>query len=317
MRVLVTGGGGFIGSNLARACLAAGDEVRVLDDFSTGRRANLADVERDLELVCGSVVDAATVRRAVAGREIVYHQAALPSVPRSVEDPVATHAVNATGTLEVLEASRRAGVRRVVYAASSSAYGDSEILPKREDMPPRPLSPYALQKLVGEIYCTQYARLFGLETLCLRYFNVYGPRQSPDSAYAAVIPRFVTAAARRARPVVFGDGRQSRDFTFVADVVSANRAAAAAPSSAGGRVLNVACGGRVTLLELWREVCAVVGCEPLEPDFQPARPGDVRHSQADVSLARAELGWEPRASLRDGLAETVRWLLAEGAGRCA
>jgi nucleoside-diphosphate-sugar epimerase len=317
VRVLVTGGGGFIGSNLVRACLEAGDEVRVLDDFSTGRRDNLRGVERDVELVQGSVVEPESVRAAVTGREVVYHQAAMPSVPRSLEDPVGTHAVNATGTLQVLEASRRAGVRRVVYAASSSAYGDTETLPKHEDMPPRPLSPYALQKLVGEIYCQQYTRLFGLETLALRYFNVYGPRQNPDSPYAAVIPRFVRAAAARTPPTVFGDGLQSRDFTFVADVVAANRAAAVASAGAAGRVLNVARGGRVTLLELWREICAAVGCEPYEPDFRPARAGDVRHSQADITRARELLGWEPRASLRDGLDETVRWLLGERERRCA
>jgi nucleoside-diphosphate-sugar epimerase len=263
------------------------------------------------------VVEPESVRAGVAGREIVYHQAAMPSVPRSLEDPVGTHAVNATGTLQVLEASRRAGVRRVVYAASSSAYGDTETLPKHEDMPPRPLSPYALQKLVGEIYCQQYTRLFGLETLALRYFNVYGPRQNPDSPYAAVIPRFVRAAAARTAPAVFGDGLQSRDFTFVADVVAANRAAAVAPAAAAGQVLNVARGGRVTLLELWREICAAVGCEPYAPDFRPPRAGDVRHSQADITRARDLLGWEPRASLRDGLGETVRWLLGERERRCA
>ncbi len=313
MRVLVTGGAGFIGSNLARACLAAGEAVRVLDDLSTGRRENLAEVSGDLEWLQGSITDPDAVRHAVAGCEIVYHQAALPSVPRSLEDPLGTHAVNATGALQVLEASRHAGVRRVVYAASSSAYGDTETLPKREDMPPRPLSPYALQKLVGEIYCRQYAELYGLETVSLRYFNVFGPRQNPDSAYAAVIPRFIRAAQRGEPARIFGDGLQSRDFTFVADVVAANRAAARAPARASGLVFNVARGRRVTLLELWAQVCAVVGCEPVAPCLEPARAGDVRHSEADVSRARDLLGWEPRAELAFGLRETARFLGSAGA----
>jgi nucleoside-diphosphate-sugar epimerase len=308
VRVLVTGGAGFVGSNLARACLAAGERVRVLDDLSSGRRENLADVPGDLEWLEGSVADFDAVRRAVVDCEIVYHQAALPSVPRSVEDPLGTHAVNATGTLHVLEAARRAGVRRVVYAASSSAYGDTEALPKREDMPPQPLSPYALQKLVGEIYCRQYAVLYGLEAVSLRYFNVFGPRQSPDSPYAAVVPRFLRAALRGERPRIYGDGLQSRDFTFVADVVAANRAAAVAPASASGQVLNVARGQRVTLLELWAAVCAAVGCEPRQPCFEPARPGDVRHSEADVSRARELLGWQARTDLSEGLRLTSLFL---------
>ncbi len=306
--MLVTGGAGFVGSNLVRACLAEGESVRVLDDFSTGRRENLAGVSGPLEVVDGTLTDFEATQRAVSGCEVVYHQAALPSVPRSVEDPLGTHAANATGTLHLLEAARRAGVRRVVYAASSSAYGDTETLPKREEMPPRPLSPYALQKLVGEIYCRQYAQLYRLQTVSLRYFNVFGPRQNPDSPYAAVIPRFIRAAQRGEPPRIFGDGLQSRDFTFVADVVAANRAAARAPAAGAGEVVNVARGGRVTLLELWSAVCAVVGREPLPPRFEPARPGDVRHSEADVSRARDLLGWQARTDLAEGLRETARFL---------
>jgi UDP-glucose 4-epimerase len=309
MRVLVTGGAGFIGSHLVRACLEAGDRVRVLDDFSTGREANLRDVRADVELLRGSVADFARVQAAVEGCEVVYHQAALPSVPRSIEEPLESHAANATGTLHVLEAARRSGVRRVVYAASSSAYGDTEVLPKTESMPTRPLSPYALQKLVGEEYARQYTQLFSLETASLRYFNVFGPRQDPNSPYAAVIPLFTRAAARGERPRIFGDGQQSRDFTYVADVVAANLAAARGPRESAGEVFNVACGGRVTLLELLERICKALDRPPIEPIFEPPRAGDVRHSQADVSKARRLLGWSARVSLDEGLRETARSIL--------
>ena len=228
MRVLVTGGAGFIGSHLVRACLEAGDDVRVFDDFSTGKSENLRDVAREIEVVEASVVDRSALERAARGCEVVYHHAAIASVPRSVDDPVGTHAVNATGTLHALEAARCAGARRVVYASSSAVYGDDERLPKHEDMPARPRSPYALQKQSGESYCEQYARLYGLECVPLRYFNVFGPRQDPKSMYAGVIPLFVTALCAGARPRIFGDGLQSRDFVYVADVVAANRAAALA-----------------------------------------------------------------------------------------
>jgi UDP-glucose 4-epimerase len=314
MRVLVTGGAGFIGSNLVHALLDAGDSVRVLDDLSTGRAENLAGVRGDIELVEASIVDLEAVRAAVAGCEVVYHQAALPSVPRSVEDPLQTHRVNATGTLHVLQAAREAGVRRVVYAASSSAYGDTEELPKVESMPPNPLSPYALQKFVGEVYAAQYARLYGLETVALRYFNVFGPRQNPESLYAAVIPRFVAAAARREPARIDGDGLQSRDFTFVADAVAANRAAAAGPPESSGEVFNVACGGRVTILELWKQICSIVGCGAIEPEHGPPRPGDVRHSQADVSKAARLLGWTPCTDLTTGLEATVDHFVGDRAG---
>ena len=313
MRVLVTGGAGFVGSHLVRACLDAGEEVRVFDDFSTGKRANLSGVHRDVELVEASVVDARALERAARGCEVVYHEAAIASVPRSVEDPVGTDLVNSTGTLHALEAARRAGVRRFVFAGSTAVYGDGEELPKREDMPPRPRSPYALQKLAGELYCEQFARLYGLEAIALRYFNVFGPRQDPHSMYAGVIPLFVEALRRGQRPRIFGDGLQSRDFVYVGDVVAANRAAARAPASAAGNSINVGRGVRVSLLELLAEIAAALGVAKPEPVFEPARAGDVRHSQADISRAKTLLGWEPSVTLEDGLRETVRWYVEAAA----
>jgi len=308
LKVLITGGAGFIGSNLARACLEAGEEVRIFDDFATGRHENLDEIRRDVELIEGSVVEQDALGRAVHGCEVIYHQAALPSVPRSVEEPLLTHAVNATGTLNVLQAARERDVRRVVYAASSSAYGDTEVLPKVETMAPNPLSPYALQKHVGEVYCRQFTHLYGLETVALRYFNVFGPRQDPNSAYAAVIPNFISAISKGEPPRVHGDGLQSRDFTFVRDVVSANLAAAAGPPESAGEVFNVACGHRITLLELIEMIARVLGVEAAEPRFGPPRPGDVRHSQADIRKAERLLGWRPRHAMIEGLRETVNHL---------
>ena len=281
--------------------------MRVLDDFSTGSRENLAGLEGDLDLREASIEDLDAVLEATRECDVVYHQAALGSVPRSVSDPLGSHRVNATGTLHVLEAARRNGVGRLVYAASSSAYGDTETLPKIETMPPRPLSPYALQKLVGEIYCRQYTELYGLETVALRYFNVYGPRQSPDSTYAAVIPLFFTALRDGKRPRVFGDGHQSRDFTYVEDAVAANRAAAVAPGEATGEVYNVARGGRTSLLQLLEAISRALGAGEVEPELCPARAGDVRHSQADVSKAERALGWVPRVALDEGIASTAAW----------
>ena len=311
MRVLITGGAGFIGSHLVRGCLEAGDAVRILDDFSTGLRENLFGLEADVELIEGSLVDFDTVLRASVDREVILHHAALGSVPLSVEDPLRTHAVNATGTLHVLEAARRAGVSRVVYAGSCSAYGDAEELPKLETMPPWPRSPYALQKLAGEGYCEQFTELYGLETIVLRYFNIYGPRQTASSTYAAVIPLFASAVLDGKRPTIFGDGLQSRDFTFVSDVVAANRAAIAATSEAAGEVYNVGCGRRTTLRELMDEVVRAAGVDGIEPDYQPPRPGDVRHSQADISKAARLLDWTPRVGLAEGIAATVEHLAGE------
>jgi nucleoside-diphosphate-sugar epimerase len=303
---LVTGGAGFIGSHLADRLLAEGWRVRLLDDFSSGREANVAHLNGHAELLRGDLRDRTLLGRALAGVEVVFHQGAVPSVPRSVAEPERTNDVNVTGTLGVLEASRKAGVRRVVFASSSSAYGDTPVLPKVETMPPCPLSPYALQKYAGERYCQLFHRLYGLETVALRYFNVYGPRQNPNSEYAAVIPRFATACLAGAAPLVFGDGEQTRDFTFVGDAVAANLLAADAPR-APGEVTNVAGGRRVSLNELLREIRALTGAR-VEARYQPARPGDVRDSLADLSRARELLGYEPQVDLRTGLARTIEHL---------
>jgi UDP-glucose 4-epimerase len=297
---LVTGGAGFIGSHLTEALVAQGHVVRVLDDFSTGSRANLAHLGPDrLEWVVGDVADADRLREAVRGVDLVFHQAALPSVPRSVADPAATHRVCATGTLQVLLAARDAGVKRLIYAASSSAYGDSERLPKRETDATNPLSPYAVAKLAGEHYCASFSRVYGLETVRLRYFNVFGPRQSPDSPYSAVIPRFIRACRTGQPPVIHGDGRQSRDFTYVADAVQANLLAAEAPG-VSGEVYNIACGRRTSLLELVAELNALLGTE-VEPIHTAPRAGDVTHSLADISRAEQDLGYRPRFDVRSGL----------------
>ncbi|MCP4004592.1 MAG: NAD-dependent epimerase/dehydratase family protein [bacterium] len=307
MRVLVTGGAGFIGSHLVRSCLEAGDDVRVLDDLSSGHLANLDGVLDAVDYSKGSVVDPDQVAHAVADCEVVFHQAAVASVPQSLDDPIGTHAVNATGTLNVLEAARRAGVRRVVFAASCAVYGDSEELPKTEAMPARPLSPYALHKHMGERYCELYSDLLGLEAVALRYFNVFGPRQDPKSMYAGVIPIFVTALVGGRTPRVDGDGLQTRDFVYVQDVVAANRAAAVAPSVAAGKVINVGRGESVTILELLREIALALGVDPPAPDFAPARPGDVSASRADIHRARELLDWQPGVDLRTGLRDTVAY----------
>ncbi len=306
MRVLITGGAGFIGSRLVRACLEQGDDVRVLDDFSTGRMENLADLQDASEVVKGSLVDFETVQRSVSGREIVYHLGALPSAIQSVDEPVRTHAVNASGTVHVLEAARLGGVRRVVFASSCAIYGNCSTLPLSEELPPLPDSPYALQKLSGELYCQQFGRLHGLETVALRYFNVFGPRQDPRSLYAAVVPRFLTAVVRGNPPHIHGDGRQSRDFVHVDDAVAATRAAALAPPECAGETINVARGDRVTVLELLERVARAAGRDALAPVFEPARSGDVRHSQADISKAERLLGWRPRITLAEGLTSTLR-----------
>jgi UDP-glucose 4-epimerase len=297
---LVTGGAGFIGSHLAEALVRSGHRVRILDNFATGARANLAAWAGSVELLEGDLRDPAIVEQAVRGMEVVFHQAALPSVARSLEDPVTAHAVNATGTLTLLLAARRAGVRRVVYASSSSVYGDSPTLPKREEMPTQPKSPYAVSKVAGEQYCQVFAAALGLETVSLRYFNIFGPRQDPASPYAAVIPKFLAAMRRNERPVIFGDGKQSRDFTYVENAVRANLLAATAPR-VSGEVINVACGARVTLLELVEHLNRLLG-KHLEPSFASPRPGDVRHSQADLTRAAALLGYHPTVDFPEGLA---------------
>jgi len=301
---LVTGGAGFIGASIADALLAAGDTVRILDDFSSGRRENLQSLPGRHELIEGTIVDPETVARAMRGVEVVFHEAAIPSVFRSVEDPPATMLSGVQGTTVVLDAARRAGVRRVVFAASSSAYGETPTLPKVETMAPQPLSPYAVSKLTCEQLMRVFAELYGLETVSLRYFNVFGPRQDPKSEYAAVVPRFVTAALRKERPVVFGDGGQTRDFCFIENAVRANLLAATTSRKLRGEVVNIACGERTSLNQLLGYIGELTGT-PLDPEHRPTRPGDVRDSLADVTAARELLGYEPRVDVREGLKRTI------------
>jgi UDP-glucose 4-epimerase len=310
---LVTGGAGFVGSHLVEALVRQGSKVRVLDNFSTGSPANLETVTQDVEMVEGDLVDPEMVRRAVRGAEIVFHQAALASVPRSVADPLATHAACVNGTLHVLQAAREAGVRRVVYAASSSAYGASTKLPKSESDPTLPLSPYAAAKLAGEHYCAAFSEVYGLETVRLRYFNVYGPRQSPSSLYAAVIPLFLQAMLAGRSPHVNGDGQQSRDFTFVEDVVQANLLAAET-AGISGRVYNIACGMRTSLLELIAKMNGLLDTSIL-PSYRDPRPGDVRHSQADVTRAQTELGFRPRTDIDTGLRRCLEFMRGSSRAR--
>jgi len=302
---LVTGAAGFIGSNLAEALLAQGERVRGLDNFLTGKRENL-DCLDGVEFIEGDIRDPGTCRKACEGVDYVLHEAALGSVPRSVEEPVLSNECNVTGTLNMLVAARDAGVRRFVFAASSSAYGDTPTLPKIETMVPQPLSPYALTKLVGEEYCRLFTELYGLETVCLRYFNVFGKRQDPNGAYAAVIPRFVSALLRKTPPEIYGDGEQTRDFTYISDVVQVNLKACEAPREACGKVYNVAQGERISLNALYREISRLMGAA-LEPKYGPPRAGDVRHSLADISKARRLLGYDPRYTVERGLQEAIHW----------
>ncbi len=304
MRIcLVTGGAGFIGSHIAEALVARGDRVRVLDNLSTGSRANLQPVAREVELIQGDLVDRAAVDRAVAGVDTIFHQAALASVPRSVERPLDTPAACVTGTVNLLDAARHAGVRRVVYAASSSAYGDQPTTSKREGDLPAPISPYGAAKLAAEIYCRAFTATYGLQTVALRYFNVFGPRQDPNSPYSAVIPLFITALLHGQRPIVYGDGHQSRDFTYVANVVQGNLLAADAPQ-ASGRVFNVANGRSSSLLELLRILGELLQVR-CEPRHEPPRVGDVRESLADITQARQWLGYEPQVGFEEGLRRSI------------
>ncbi len=306
---LVTGGAGFIGSHLAEALVTRGDRVRVVDNLSTGKRENLAHLP-GVELVVADLAEAGVAAEAVRGCDYVLHQAAIPSVPRSVQDPVTSHRANVDATLNLLVAARDAGVRRVVYAGSSSVHGDTPDLPKHEQLVPRPQSPYGLQKLIGEQYCQLFTRLYGLETVCLRYFNVFGPRQDPGSPYSGVIALFIAALLDGRRPVIYGDGEQTRDFTYVGNVVDGVLRACEAPHVAG-RVINVATGGRVSVNTLLRTLCRIVGVDA-DPVYLPPRPGDIRDSQADIRLARSLLGYEPRVSLEEGLRRTVEWYRAAG-----
>ena len=305
-RILVTGGAGFIGSNLVHALLARGDEVVVLDNFSTGRRENLAEVLHRIKLVEGSIADPAAAREALVDVDGVLHQGALPSVPKSLAMPLETNLANIVGTLTMLETCRQMGVGRFVYAASSSAYGDHDAAVKTESLEPRPKSPYAVQKLTGEYYCSVYHELFGIKTVALRYFNVFGPRQNPNSQYAAVVPAFATRILRGEAPIVFGNGEQSRDFTHIDNVIAANFAALNAQGDACGQVYNVGCGGSITLLDLIQAINDILGTN-VAPRFESPRAGDVLHSLADVSRTRQYLGYEAKVDLRQGLERTVDW----------
>ena len=305
MKILVTGGAGFIGSHIVTALVERGEAVRVLDNLDTGRRENLAHLGGNVELIEGDVTDPQAVTRAVAGVEIVFHQAALASVPRSVSAPLDTNAVCVTGTLNVLQAARLAGVRRVVYAGSSSAYGNDPTPSKSERIVPAPLSPYAAAKLAAEGYCQAFTATYGLETVTIRYFNVFGPRQDPNSEYSAVIPIFVSLMLKGKRPTIYGDGLQSRDFTYVSDIVRGNLLAAAAQGAAG-RVINVATGQQFTLLDLVASINKVLGTK-IEPVFADPRAGDVRESLADITLARQLLKFEPQVTFDKGLERSIEY----------
>lgn len=301
---LVTGGAGFIGSNIAREALMRGVQVRILDNFSTGHWANLADIKNDIEVVEGDIRSYHIVRNAMEGVEVVFHQGALPSVPRSIADPITTNEVNVQGTLNILHAALDAGCRRILFASSSSIYGDAPETVKSEDLHVRPLSPYAVSKLAGEKYMQVFHHIYDLETVALRYFNVFGPYQDPDSPYSAVIPLFIRAFNDGRQPLINGDGKQSRDFTYIANVVHANLLAAEAPD-APGRMLNVACGDSITVNRLASEIARLTGREDIVPLHGPSRPGDVEHSRADISLAENLLGYEPVTRFEEGLEETV------------
>lgn len=303
---LVTGGAGFIGSHIAAALTRDGARVRVLDDLSTGHRENIDEIGGDVDFIQGSVANDELLNKVLENVELVFHEAAIPSVPRSVEAPRQTHIASVDGTFSLLVAARDRGVRRVVYAASSSAYGDQPTLPKSEEMRPDPLSPYAVAKLVGEYYCRAFTRVYGLETVSLRYFNVFGPRQDPGSQYSGVVSRFISVLLSNERPVIYGDGEQSRDFTYIDNVVFANLSAAAA-KEASGKVINVANGQRITLNQLLAELKELMGQQDVTAEYLEPRVGDVRHSLADITMARELLGYESKVDLREGLHRTIDW----------
>ncbi len=304
---LVTGGAGFVGSYLVRFLLDRDEEVRVLDNFSTGKRENLTEVERRIEVVEGDLNDPAALSRAVSGVDYVFHEAAIPSVPRSVDEPVESHEANATGTLSLLCASMEAGVRRLVYASSSSVYGANPELPKVETMRTEPLSPYAVAKLAAEHYCTVFHRLYGLETVSLRYFNVFGPRQDPNSPYSGVVSRFIDAILSSMPPTIHGNGDQTRDFTYVENVAEANFAACHETSAAGG-VYNIGCQTRISVNELWATMAELTSSK-LVPSYTSVRSGDVPHSLADISAARRDLGLDPQIDVREGLKRTLEFYI--------
>lgn len=309
-KFLVTGGAGFIGSNITAALLQKKHKVRILDNFSTGKQENIAGFRSKIEIIKGDIRDSKTVNKAVKGVDYVLHQAALPSVARSVADPVSSNAVNVEGTLNVLIAARDHKVKRLVYAASSSAYGDTPVLPKVETMVSNPLSPYATSKLTGELYCRNFSKIFGLETVCLRYFNVFGPKQDPASFYSAVIPKFISSMLRGESPQINGDGKQSRDFTYIDNVISANILACTAPK-ASSEVFNIACGKRYTVIELAEKIARIMRMN-LDLEFGPARPGDVKHSLADIRKARKILKYTVKVNFDEGLRRTIHWFITGG-----
>lgn len=303
---LVTGGAGFIGSHIVETLVKRGKKVRVLDNFSSGKTTNIDPFRGKIELLHGDLRDAGNCRKSCKGVRYVLHLGAIPSVPRSVADPATSNESNIDGTLNILLAARDAKCQRLVFSSSSSVYGDTPKLPKREDMTPSPLSPYALQKLAGEFYCRQFWALYKFETVALRYFNVFGPRQDPKSQYAAAIPKFVTSILHGVPPPVFGDGEQSRDFSYVLNVVEANLAACRAPQRACGEAYNVACGGRITVNETIRLINKFLG-KNIKPNYLPRRPGDILHSHADIRKAARLLNYRPKVSFAKGLEITVRW----------
>ena len=305
-KILVTGGAGFIGSNLAEELIRQGARVSIIDNLVTGSRQNLEEIAGDFDFIEGDINDDDSLNKALEGVEIVFHEAALPSVPRSVEDPAETHRACVDGTFNLLLNSKEAGVRRFIYAASSSAYGDQPTLPKVETMRADPLSPYAVAKLTGELYCRAFNNVYGMETMALRYFNVFGPRQNPSSMYSGVISRFIDALLTGDTPVIYGDGEQSRDFTYIANVVDTNLKAAGA-LSCNGQTINVANGERISLNELLETLKRVTGMTDVNAEYKEARSGDVKHSQADNQLAREELGYEVKVGLEEGLRHTIDW----------
>jgi len=311
-RYLVTGGAGFIGSNIAEELVNMDEEVVVIDSLLTGYEKNIRSFINDIEFIEGDIRDASTVAKAMRGVDFVLHQAALASVPRSIDNPILVNEINVHGTLNVLEEARKAGVRGFVYAASSSAYGNIEVSPKREDLRPEPLSPYAVSKLAGEHYCSAYHAVYGLPTVSLRYFNVFGPRQDPTSQYAAVVPIFITSLLEGRRPVIYGDGEQSRDFTYVKNVVRANILAAGA-DGAGGIMMNVACGDKYTVNELYRVIDSEIGTG-IQPDYADSRPGDVKHSLANISKAQDKLEYRVAVPFEEGIKKTIDWYRQEAAG---
>lgn len=300
MKYLVTGGAGFIGSNIAEELIKRGEEVRVLDNFSTGKRENLSEFGKDIELFEGDVRSYHIVQAAVKGVDVILHQAALPSVPRSIKDPITTNEVNIGGTLNMLDAAVKEGVKRFVFASSSSVYGDNPELPKHEGMTPSPLSPYAVSKLAGENYCRVFSNLYGIETVCLRYFNVFGPRQDPNSQYSAVIPKFIKAIMNGERPVIYGDGTQSRDFTYVTNVIEANVLASTKPLESKSTTLNCACNEQITLNNLVESINRIAGTE-IEPVYVEKRKGEVQHSYARIAEAKNVLDYEPSVEFKNGL----------------